>query len=196
MTAVRVGRADSCPDSAYDACVTARMGWCSLLASLTFGCGGATRETVEDPGPPHEGWGLYELTIERVSDDCNPPLVEGWIGRVMVVVRSPIANIPLYETANGSLAPARTDVSFDEPQSFDVPLAAQPDCSFTNRHIEISVPLANADKLDVAYEQSLSGTATCPPNFGGGRDCSSRRIFHFRWLNACQSGDVTECVEP
>jgi hypothetical protein len=175
----------------------ARMGWCFLSASLSFGCGGATRETVEDPGPPREGWGLYELTIERVTDDCEPPLVEGKMEPVVVVVRSPLANIPVYEVANTSIEPARTDVRFDAPHSFDTPLAPQLDCSFTNRHTEMSVPLANADRIDVVYERSLSGTATCPPNFGGDKDCTSHRIFHFRWLRACQdAGDVTECLEP
>ena len=178
--------------------MTARMGWCLLAASLPLGCGGATREVVEDPGPPHAGQGLYELDIERVSDDCQPPLLTGEVGPVVVIVTADgaAANVPLYEVADALIGPARTDVSFEEPQSFDVPVAAQPDCSFTNLHIEISVPLANAERIDVAYERTLSGTATCPSQFGGMRDCSSHRVFHFRWLRACAADrDITECAE-
>jgi hypothetical protein len=178
--------------------VTARTGWCFLSASLTLGCGGVTRDDVENPGPPHEGWSLYELTIERVADNCEPPLVEGEMGKAVVVVRSPLANIPLYEVArSNSLEPGRTDVRFDEPQSFDVPIEPQPDCGSASRHIEISVPLANAERIDVVYEHGRSGTAMCPPNLGMHMDCSSRRIFHFSWLHACQDdGNVTECLEP
>lgn len=173
------------------------MGWCLLSVSLMLGCGGATRDEVDDPGPPHEGWGLYELTIERVRDDCEPPLVRGMIGQVVVVVEGPHANIPVYEVApDGAFDPARSDISLEEPYSFDIPIGLPADCGDASWHIGISVPMANAERIDVAYQRVLAGVSACRPE-GEAQDCTSERIFHFRWLHACQdNGDVTECLEP
>lgn len=176
--------------------MTARMGCCVLAASVVVSCGGATRETVEQPGPPHEGKGLYELSIERVRDDCKPPLVQGTIGPVVVVVRSPLAIVPLYEVApSASSGPARTDVSFEEAQSFVVPIGTPGECS-ASMQIDVSVPIANADRIDVAHQRVLAGVSACPPD-GDGQDCTSERVFHFRWLRACQeTGGIEECLEP
>jgi len=170
------------------------MGWCFVWACLAMSCGGATRETVEVPGPPHEGHGLYELSIERVRDDCKPPLVQGPIGSVVVVVAGNAANIPLYELADMSVGPARSDVHFDEPLSFDVPIGVPAGCA-ASEHIEISVPLANAEQIDVRYQRVLAGVSACPPDTEV-EDCTSERIFHFRWLRACQDGNITECLKP
>lgn len=177
--------------------MTARLGWCCFVsATLAAGCGGATRKEVELPGPPHEGYGLYELSIERVRDDCKPPLVDGTIGPVVVVVRSPSANIPLYEvTPSAPFAPARSDVSFEKAISYVAPIGTLTECD-ASMQIDVSVPIANAERIDVRYQRTLVEVSACPPD-GQAEDCSSERIFHFRWLHACQeSRDLTECVEP
>ena len=175
--------------------MTARLGRCLLLSSLALGCGGTTRQTIDGPGPPREGFGLYELTIERVSDDCKPALRVGKVGSVIVVVNGDAANVPFYDSVDPSIGPGRSDVVFDELLSIDIPIGVPPECGPASWHVEISVTTADSERIDVSYERVLAGITACSA-VEEERDCTSERIFHFRWLHACKSGDVTECTQP
>ncbi len=163
--------------------------WLSLSLSVAWGCGGAT--SVDSEAPPHQGPGIYDLTIERVADDCLPPLVEGAMGPTLVVVGNEAdrgANVPLFDA--GDLEVARQDVSFDRTRSFDVP-AGLPGCE-ASRHFELAVSVANSERIEVAFTQALSGFSACPSSVQ--QDCTSKRLFHFRWLKECLTGGSTVCA--
>jgi hypothetical protein len=161
----------------------------TTTASLTWGCGGATQE---DPGAVHEGKGVYTLSIERKSDDCQPPLPDGYMGMVVVFVatgggadgKARGANVPLGGTEQGFDA-ARSDVRLDEPLTFSS--AASPACAEVTQ--TTLAPLqANGAHIDL--EWTLSRSAPCgegaPP---ASASCTSDRVLHFQWLHACSPDD-------
>jgi hypothetical protein len=169
----------------------------------TCGCSGeSTRDSgpLSDPGPVHEGKGLYDLTIERVSDDCTPQLVSGKIGPVVVVVRTNggpegtlgAANIPIYFDQHDPAATAsRSDISFDEPLVFELPIHVVPECAELSQHWAMTTLNADGASIDVEWFWTLTGVDTCPAGYRFPSDCTSQRVFHFRWLRTCEPDDGT-----
>ena len=161
----------------------------TTTVSLTWGCGGATRE---DPGAVHEGKGVYTLSIERKSDDCHPPLPDGYMGVVVVFVatgggpdgKARRANVPLGGTEQGFGAP-RSDVRLDEPLTFSI--AGSPAACAEVTQNAFAPLQANGAHIDL--EWTLSRSAPCGESPSSSSSCTSDRVLHFQWLRACSPDD-------
>lgn len=171
-------------------------------AMLALACGGKSGKNPDetDVGPVHDGNGLYELRIESLSDDCTPPLWSGNAGEVVVVVATGQgaegprvgANIPVYSTPpDPAFMATRWDVDLQDPAAFEVPPSLLPGCpGEIKQRYEVTPLLADSAHIDIEFVQRTLGPASCSDV---AQYCTSRRIFHFRWLRACASntGDLT-----
>ncbi len=169
----------------------ARAARCRSLfaAALALGCGG---RVIEEPQALHDGKSQYELRIETLSDDCSPPLVSGTVGPVLVWVATERgadgsergANIPIYDSSLApSSAAARADVSLDEPIEYEV--AGWSGCPSVRLRTRMTPLIVDGRTIELELERSLSGTDDCAASPGRLGGCTSRRVFHFRWIRAC-----------
>ena len=167
-----------------------------LALQAAVACGG---RVADEPGPMHEGAGLYDLFIEARSDDCIPPFVVGKIGRVMVATRRGGAdgasigmNIPLYfDSLDSTFPAARSDVSSEQP----IIAIAVPGCPSAQHALELTIVSATGLELVVECRTRWSGLRTCPAEVSPPlpADCSSDRIFRFRWIRACDQPSGANC---
>jgi len=149
----------------------------------------------------HEGKGQYELWIEGVSDDCTPPLVTGTVGPVLVWVATGRgedgtergANVPIFDVTLAPISAAsRADVSLDDPIEYEVP--ASSGCPGARLRTRMTPRFANGERIDLEIERILTDAADCDDPLAPQGACTSRRIFHFRWLRACRGeGGTSDC---
>ena len=168
-----------------------------LALQTAVACGG---RVANEPGPMHEGAGLYDLHIEARSDDCVPPFVVGEIGPVMVATRRGGAdgasigmNIPLYfDSLDPTFSPVRSDVSSEQPVIV-VPIV--PGCPSAEHTLELSIVSATGLELVVECRATWRDLGTCPAGAPPPpADCSSDRVFHFRWIRACDQLSGAGCT--
>lgn len=142
----------------------------------------------------HPGKGQYELRIETLSDDCTPPLVSGMVGAVLVWVATGRgadgtgsgANVPIYdESLAPSSAAARADVSLDEPIEYEV--GGWRGCPSARVRTRMTPRVANDRTIELELARTLSETESCIPSSGPLAGCTSRRVFHFRWIRGCDA---------
>ena len=170
---------------------------CELVAVglLTVAaCGGKVSDEystpIHDAGPVHQGVGSYDSSVTAISDTCNPPLFVGSVGNQVVVVKSDGRgfgfNVPLCNSSVGESPPgfgcSRSDFSSDRPLNSDLTFS---NCSARATSYR-QVLSFDGEEIDIEVKITFTGFASCPDTaaYPNG-DCTSDRVFHFRWLTEC-----------
>jgi hypothetical protein len=166
-------------------------------------CGGQVASDVSgassdvhsgDPG----GTGFYTLSIESLSDSCQPARIAGDRGEELVsVADSGIHASFWFSTTDGSVG---NDVSFTTTTEFDL---GPNGCPNGVLHASLG-PAARmaAGGLDVPVTELWEGVASCPsppPDAGApstyffpipAADCESHRVYHYKWSRPCPALDA------
>jgi hypothetical protein len=175
-----------------------------LLSALA--CGGKVSESstpIYDAGPVHDGIGSYYASVTAASDSCNPPLFVGSVGSQIVIVKSDSKglgfNIPLCSPGAAVSPPYNncTRSNFSNNSPWDVVLTPYLGTGKCDAYEAIRGQVLSFDgqEIDVEYVTTYIGFANCSETTPyPTSDCTSDRIFHYRWLKPDASAfDATSC---
>jgi hypothetical protein len=171
---------------------------CGFLAA----CGGQVGGGVSGASPEVRsgtpgGTGFYTLSIESMSESCQPPRTTGDLGDQLVSVGASGIDMGIwFSPMNGALD---NDVSFTTTTEFDVGPAS---CPKGVLHVSLG-PAARTTTggLDVPVTEVWEGVASClapSPDAGPldlvfdvpAADCESRRVYHYQWSHPCPAPDA------
>jgi hypothetical protein len=141
--------------------------------------------------------GFYTLSIESVSESCQPPRTTGDLDDQPVWIGANGIHIGIwFSAANGALG---NDVSFTTKTEFDV----GPDgCPKGVLHVSLGPAVrTTSGGLDVPVTEVWEGVASCPvPSADAGpldlafdvpaADCESHRVYHYQWSHPCLAADA------
>jgi hypothetical protein len=165
-------------------------------------CGGQVAGDVGESSPEvtsgtSGGTGFYTLSIESLSERCQPPRAAGDLGDQLVSVGTGGIHIGIWFTPmNGTLG---NDVSFSTNTEFDV---GPEGCPKGVLHVSLGpATRTTSGGLDVPVTELWEGVASCPapsPDAGPldrafdvpAADCESRRVYHYRWSHPCLAPDA------
>jgi hypothetical protein len=151
------------------------LGLCGVL--LLAACNGDALDAPFDPTQPLSApTGLYALTVDTVTDDCDPALASGEL---------PMQGIEVHDG----------DVSFffpEDPATFNRDVLGRKDGyhdahSFTlscgeTWSFEHAVISASMTSLTIDVVDRYADVAACDP---GGRDCHAERVLRFDLRKVC-----------
>lgn len=171
--------------------------------SFLFACGGQVATDVGGSSPDvlsgtPEGTGFYTLSIEALSESCQPPRVTGDLGdQVVFVTAGGIHAAFWFSTIDGVIG---SDASFTTTTEFDL---GPNGCPKGVLHASLGPAVRTAaGGLDVPVTELWEGVASCPslaPDAGAPStyffpvpvaDCESRRVYHYQWSHPCPAPDA------
>ncbi|MGE0791891.1 MAG: hypothetical protein AB7S26_39825 [Sandaracinaceae bacterium] len=154
----------------------------TLAALLGFGC------AVAHPSDEVRT-GIYELTVETMTDDCSPQRAAGDLGMVAVLVRDGAIDAPVPETDLSLFTAPRVELTPGRSYHFETNRRLT-GCDGAWVHEEWTMMDSDGTVFEVDHSQDWEGVSSCVPAEGSSVpsvDCAVDRHLRYALDTACDA---------